>query len=37
MEVNVRSGLGIQLVNQYGLQKAIEDNFGTQNHSALFN
>lgn len=29
MEVNVRSGLGIQLVNQCGLQKAIEDCFET--------
>lgn len=26
MEVNVRSGLGIQLVNQCGLEKAIQDN-----------
>lgn len=28
MEVNVRSGLGIQLVNQCGLAKAIKDNIG---------
>lgn len=30
MEINVRSGLGIQLVNKYGLQNAISDHFESE-------